>query len=371
MKVMTPTGKLYIALWPILGALFLAACAGSTSAPTPTAAPETTGTAGDNTVLTVYNWDTYIDPIILENFEEEFGVTVNYLTFEGPEELLANVQAGEVVYDVIVPSDYMVALMRDEGLLQPLRQENIPNLSNLDPDFINPTYDPNNEYCVAYQWGTMGIGYDLEAAGKEIDSWADFFDPTYSGRVALLDDMRNTMGIALIYLGYSPNTADAAEIRAARDFLMSQSGHVVTYAPDSGQDLLLADEVDLALEWSGDIFQAMESDASIRYVIPEEGSMIWTDNMCIPANAANRDMAEAFINYILKPEVGAALSNYIRYATPNEAAVSLLFPADRHNPAIYPRNDVRSRLHFLTTLDSETRELYEQAWTEVLNQQSQ
>jgi spermidine/putrescine transport system substrate-binding protein len=135
--------------------------------------------------------------------------------------------------------------------------------------------------------------------------------------------------------------------------------------------MLLADEVDMALEWSGDIFQAMESDTNIRYVIPEEGSMIWTDNMCVPANAANRDTAEAFINYILKPEVGAALSNYIRYATPNEAAVSLLFPADRFNPAIYPESDVRSRLHFLTALEPATSTLYEQAWTEVRNQQNQ
>jgi spermidine/putrescine transport system substrate-binding protein len=281
------------------------------------------------------------------------------------------VRAGEVAYDVIVPSDYLVAVLRDEGLLQPLRRENLPNLTNLDPSFISPAYDPNNAYCVAYQWGTMGIGYDVQATGREIDSWQQFFDPAYSGRVALLDDMRNTMGIALIYLGYSPNTTNPEEIQAARDFLISQSEQVAAFAPDTGQDMLLAGEVDIALEWSGDIFQVMESDADIRYVIPEEGSMIWTDNMCIPANATNRDMAEAFINYILKPEVGAALSNYIRYATPNEAAVPLLFPADRFNPAIYPESDVRSRLHFLTGLGPEAQAVYEQAWAEVVNQQSQ
>jgi spermidine/putrescine transport system substrate-binding protein len=357
------TGKYIVVLWFTIGSLLLTGCT-SLAASTPTAEPTAEAIGGS---LTVYNWDTYIDPVILSDFEHEFGVTINYQTFEGPEELLENMRAGRVAYDVIVPSDYMVAVMRDEGLLQPLRQENIPNLANLDSSFLNPAYDPNNDYCVAYQWGTMGIGYNAMAVGKEIHSWRDFFDTTYSGRVALLDDMRNSMAVALIYLGFSPNSTNPNEINAAREFLVSRSEHIAVYAPDTGQDMLLAGDVDIALEWSGDIFQAMESDANIRYVIPEEGSMIWTDNMCVPANATNRPAAEAFINYILKPEVGAALSNYIRYATPNQAAVPLLFPADRHNQAIYPESNVRSRLHFLTAVDAETRQVYEEAWADVLD----
>jgi spermidine/putrescine transport system substrate-binding protein len=213
----------------------------------------------------------------------------------------------------------------------------------------------------------MGIGYNLKATGREIKGMKDFFDPAFAGRVSGLDDAREMLGTVLIYLGYSPNTTQKDEIDAARDLLVSQSKQIASYAPDTGQDLLAEGQVDMAFEWSGDILQLVEENPDIRYVIPEEGSLIWTDNMCIPASAPHKELAEKFINYILEPEVGAALSDFIHYATPNMAALPLINEADRNNPALYPPDQVRASLFFLADVGPEATSLYDQAWAQVMS----
>ena len=333
---------------------------GGEASPVPT--EEATPTAG---VLNIYNWDTYIDPAIITGFEQRYGVTINYNTYGSNEELLANLEAGPTDYDLVVPTDYMVELLRDKELLAPLDSTLLPNMKNLDSTFESPVFDPGNRYCVPYQWGTMGIGYDA-SIGHEIQGWADMFDPALAGRVSMLSDPRMSMGVILLYLGYSPNTTNLNEIAQARDFLIEHSAQIATYAPDTGQDLLAADEVDVAFEWSGDIFQLMADDPNIRYVIPSEGSLIWTDSMCILATAPHKELAHQFLDYVLEPEVGAALSNYIHFATPNLAARSLLVAADRENPAIYPPPAVRQRLFSLADVGTEAAELYDQAWQQVL-----
>ncbi len=332
---------------------------------TPTPVPSPTPAAAEQ-ALNIYNWDTYIDPAVLADFEQKFGVKIRYDLFENNESMLAAVQAGTTDYDIVVPTDYMVEIMHKAGLLAPLDKNNIPNFGNLDPSFVSPAYDPGNRYCVPYQWGTMGIGYNIKATQREITSWEDLFDPAFAGRVSLLADARLTMGAVLLYLGYSPNTTSATEIAQARDFLIEHADQIAEYAPDTGQDLLADGTVDIAFEWSGDIFQVMEGNADVRYVIPEEGTLIWTDNLCILATASHKKMAEKFINYVLEPEVGAAISNYIRFGSPNQAALPLLNQADRENQAIYPSDQVRQRLFFLADVGTAGTELYEAAWAEVL-----
>ena len=325
--------------------------------------PTNLGDEEDFKRLRIFNWDTYMDPDILTAFEEEFDVTIEYDLFDNNEDMLEQLEAG-AVYDVIVPSDYVVEYMRAENLLYPIDHDNIPNIENLAPSFASPIFDPGNRYCVAYQWGTIGIGYNSANIDEELTGFADLLNPEYAGRIAMLDDVRSTLGITLIYLGYSPNSSNPDQIQEATQLLQEHEAQFLEYAPDTGQDLLLDGTVDIALEWSGDIFQAIEEDPNIKYVIPSEGSIAWTDNLCIPKNASNPELAEQFVNFILDAAVGAQLSNFVRYATPNQASMPMILEEDQSNPAIYPSEQVRKRLFFLS--DVEDIQLFDEAWATLV-----
>jgi spermidine/putrescine-binding protein len=318
--------------------------------------------------LHVYNWSEYIDPQIYEDFEAEFGVHVVEDTFASNEELLAKLQAGAAGYDIIVPSDYMVEIMIEEGLLAELNHENIPNIANIDPKFANPPYDPGMVHCVPYQWGTTGIGYNSDEFDEPPDSWAYLFDPElasqYAGRFTMLNDSREAIGAALKYLGYSLNSTSEEELMQARDLLIQQKQWVYSYDSEQYEDLISADETVMAHGWSGDFFMAAVEDERIWYAIPQEGGVIWADNLCIPASAPSRYTAEVFINYLLRPEVGAVISNYTWYASPNAAAEAFIDPEILEEPAIYPPPEVMDRLEWIEDVGDATP-LYERIWTEV------
>jgi len=336
----------------------LVACGGKAGEEEQTLAPE----------LHVYNWSEYIDPQVYEDFEAEFGVHVVEDTFANNEELLAKLQAGAGGYDVIVPSDYMVAIMIEEGLLAELNHENLPNLSNLDSKFTDLPYDPGLVHCVPYLWGTTGIGYNMEVFEEAPDSWAYMFDPElasqYAGKFTMLNDMRETIGAALKYLGYSLNSTDEAELMEARDLLIQQKQWVYAYDAEQYEDLLSADEVVMVHAWSGDIFMVAEEDERLWYAIPQEGGTIWADNLCIPTTAPNKYTAEVFINYLLRPDVAAKNSNYTWYASPNAAATEYIDAEILEEPAIYPPPDVMERLEWMEDLGDATP-LWERIWTEV------
>ena len=199
--------------WPLghcllfVSVLFLVGCGQTGSASvqfkTPAATPETA-----EIVLNFFNWDTYMDPQILADFENQRGIAINYQIFENDDQLVTELRKGSVAYDLIVPSDINVEILRREKLLQPLDKANIPNLKNVDPAFLNPPFDPGNRYCIPYQWGTVGVGYNRAALGRSVETWADVFDPAVAEHIALLDDYRTTLGIVLIHLGYSPNSTN-------------------------------------------------------------------------------------------------------------------------------------------------------------------
>ncbi|MEA5418833.1 spermidine/putrescine ABC transporter substrate-binding protein [Spirulina sp. CCNP1310] len=320
----------------------------------------------DTNVLSIYNWSTYIDPDVITQFEQEYDVRVQYDTYESNDALLAKIQPGNPGYDIIVPTSDFVEGMAAQGLLKPLNHDNIPNLANVDPAFLDTPFDPGNQYSVPYQWGTAGIGYNIEATGEEITSWAQMFDPKFAGKVALLEDSRAMLGVVLIALGKNPNTTDPAEIKAAVDYIVEHKDVVATFAPDTGQDLLNQGEVAIAVEWSGDVFQVMEENENIRYVIPEEGTIVWTDNLAIPTGARNPEMAEKFINFILEPEIGAKVSNYVKFGSPNKAAIEqgLIAEEDLNNPGIYPSPETFNNLEYAQELGGDTQ-LFDDAWTEL------
>ncbi|MEM8638937.1 MAG: spermidine/putrescine ABC transporter substrate-binding protein [Cyanobacteria bacterium P01_G01_bin.54] len=324
------------------------------------------GNTDSSDVLSVYNWSTYIDPEVLTQFETEFGVTVQYDTYESNEALLAKIQPGNPGYDIIVPTGDYIESMATEGLLEELDPANIPNLNNVSEEFLDPPFDPGNKYSVPYQWGTIGIGYNKAATGTEITTWKEIFDPTYAGRVALMEDPRAMLGAILMMLGYDPNTTNPEELEAAKNYVIDHKDVVATFAPDTGQDLLNQGEVDIAVEWNGDIFQVMEENENVEYVIPEEGTIIWTDNLAIPKDAPNKALAEQFINFVLDPQVSAAISNYVKYGTPNKVSLEqgLIEAADVENPGIYPPPETFKKLKYAQDLGDDTQ-LYDEAWTEL------
>ena len=340
----------------LIGLMLVLGCSGKGS----------TGGRADDNSLSVYNWSTFIDPEAVAQFEAEFGVKVKYDTYESTEDLYAKLQGGNPGYDVIFPSDYILGAMIAEGMLEKLNLDNIPNIQHIDALFLDPPYDPGNQYSLPYQWYTLGIGYNIKATGGEIDSWSNLFDPKFEGRVALLDDVRATLGVALLSLGYELNTTNPDEIAEARDFLIENGDAIAMFAPDTGQLLLAQGEVDLTIEWSGDIFQVMEENPDLRYVIPKEGTTVGVESMAIPKDAPHPELAEKFINFILEPEVGAKVSNFIRYATPNKAALDqgLINAEDLQNPGIYPPAEIFARLQYVFDVGTATP-LYDRAWTEV------
>lgn len=310
--------------------------------------------------LIFHNWGTYIAPQLLTDFEQRYGVTIIYSEFDSDEQLLTDLRAG-IMYDLIVPTDILIPLMRREGLLARLNHENIPNLVNLAPDFANPLYDPQNRYSVPYQWGTAGIGYNIARTGRELTRWRDLFDPEFRGRVGVFDDYTLAVGAILMMLGYSPNTTNVVEIEAARDFLLNHTDQIAIVG-DVGQDYLARGELDIVLEFNGDIAQLMRDNPDIRFIIPEEGGYILTDAIAIPANAPNKDLAEKFINFILDAQNGAILSNKIRYGSPNLASYPFLNVDDISNPVIYPPEAIQKRLFHQVSMDAQTDALYRQVW---------
>ncbi len=318
--------------------------------------------------LNVFNWSTYIAEDTIPNFEEACGVTVNYDIYESNEAMLAIIRQGNPGYDIIVPSGDTVATMIRDELLIPLNMMMIPNMSNISPDLLDPIYDPGNVYTLPYQWGTIGIGYNTEKLPDGISSWEELWN--YDGPVAWLDDRRSMFGFAHVLLGNDPNTADADEIAAARDYLIERSGNVVAIAADDGQVMLERGDVDLTIEYNGDILalaDECECD-TYAYVLPVEGTALWTDNLAIPIDAPNPELAQVFIDYILDAQVGADISNYTAYASPNQAAIEqgLIDAEMLMDNSIYPSEETRMNLFTIQESTAEQDELYNNAWDELL-----
>jgi spermidine/putrescine transport system substrate-binding protein len=317
-------------------------------------------------VLNIYNYATYVAPEAIAQFEKENNVKIQYDTFDDSDALYAKLKQGNPGYDVIFPADYMVKIMAGENIIEPLNVTNIPNIKNLDPRFMNQTFDPGNKYSFPYQWGTMGIGYNLKATQGEINSWAAMFDPKYTGKIAWQDNARYTFAGVLMYLGFDPNTTNPEEINKARDLLIKSNKIVAAFVPDTGQVLLDQGEVNVTMEWSGDIFQVMKENPNLRYAIPKEGTILFSDNMAIPKGAPHKELAEKFINFVLQPEIGAKISNFTHYGSPNKAAIDqgLIDQKDLKNPQIYPPAEVFGKMKFLEDVGKATA-LYDRAWTEV------
>lgn len=379
--------RLLIVLLVLTLALVLSACAGG-PAGGPDSSSNDTGDTGASTnagpqlaaQLSVYNWDDYIDEEVLAAYEEQYGVELIYDTYASNEDLLAKLQAGATGYDVIFPSDYMVNQMLELGLLAEINTSDLSNWSNINPAFHNPPFDPNNGHCIPYQWGTTGITYragDPYFEENTPDSWRYLFDPAvleqYSGRgVNALNDQRELMGAALAYLGYSVNETDRARLEEARDIILQAKPYWKTFnSEDYDDSLLIPDEVVLSHSWSGDAANAYWStyddateDGNWYYAIPQEGGVRWVDNVCITASSERYATALHFLNYLLEPEVSAAITNFTYYASPNDAAKAFIEADILNDPGIYPSQAVFDKLEWLRDV-GDAIFIYDEMWTAI------
>lgn len=314
--------------------------------------------------LNFYNWSYYIADETIPDFEKEFNVNVNYDNFSSNSEILAKFQLGASGYDLVVPSDYMVDIMVKLDLLEPLNLENIPNFKNLSSDFVNLPFDPGNTYSIPYQWGTTGIGINTKYVKNFDESWELLWDEQFKGRISVLDDMRSGIVPALKLLGYSVNTTNESELEEAKELMFKQKDLVRTYSSETYMDLLKSGDIWIAQGWSGDIYQVTKENPDVIFIIPKEGSYIWVDNLVIPKDAKNKLTAEEFINYLLRPDVSSAISNYTGYSSPNQAAIPLISEEFRNNNTMYPDSTTMSRLEYMIDVGNATS-VYNRVWNEV------
>lgn len=316
--------------------------------------------------ITVFNWYDYIDEAVLDMFEQETGISVKYACFTTNEEMYAKLNAGAGSYDVIFPSDYIIERMIEEDALEKLNKDNMPNVSGVIDWMQTPDYDPTGEYSVAYMWGTVGILYNTTYVDEPITSWKSMFDPAYKKDVFMLDSIRDTLGITLKMLGYSMNTKDPDQLEEAKNALIQQKadGIVKGYLVDETKDKMIAGEAAMALMWSGDALYAMEGSEDLAYVVPEEGSNVWVDGMCIPKGSQHKEAAEKFIDFLCRPDIARMNMDYIYYSTPIQQVVDEMDEEEKNNATLNPPADVVERCEFFHDI-SEDMEMYDRIWLEI------
>ncbi len=323
--------------------------------------------------LNFYNWDTYIGDTTLADFKKASGIDVKMDLFSTNDELFAKMKAGNAGYDVIVPSNDFVARMSQAGLLLPLDHSKIPNMKNINKDFLDPPYDPGRKYSMPYTWLALGIGYrksKMKDMGGSLtpDSWKWVFESDlYHGKIALLSESADLIRLCAKYLGHSINDIPDAVLPQIEAMLTKQvkAGNILKFHSDDGQDLLAHKEVDIVIEYNGDIAQKAKDDPDLDFVIPKEGSELNSDTLAIPTGAPRPDNAHKFINFILDGQNGAEISKTILYPTPNDAARALMDDAYKNNHMIFPPADRLAKCEYGQFPGAEKAQKYEEIVTRV------
>ena len=320
-------------------------------------------------VLNVFNWEDYIDESVIALFEQETGIKVNYSCFTTNEDMMVKVESNPGAFDICFPSDYMVERMIKKGMLAEINYANIPNAQYILEHLRNPSYDPNGVHSIPYMWGTVGILYNTKMVDDPVDSWSILWNQKYKGNVFMMDSIRDSMGIALKYLGHSVNSRDIIALETAKAKLIEQkqTGMVKAYQVDETKDKMVAGEAALALVWSGDAQYAIDLNPDLAYAVPQEGSNIWVDPVVILKNAKNLANAEKFIDFLCRPEIAKMNCEAIWYSSPNAGAIELMGEAYTANPVMNPADDVTARCEFFNDIDEMFMPIYNALWQEVKN----
>lgn len=320
-------------------------------------------------VVNVFNWEDYIDESVLQQFEQETGIHVNYMRFTTNEDMMVQVEANPGAFDVVFPSDYMVERMLNKDLLAEINYDNIPNAKYIMESLRNPAYDPEGKHSIPYMWGTVGILYNTKMVQEPVDSWGILWDAKYAGNVFMMDSIRDSMGVTLKYLGYSMNTRDIIALEATKQKLIEQkqAGIVKAYQVDETKDKMVAGEAALALMWSGDAQYAIDLNPDLAYAVPNEGSNVWVDPMVIMKNAKNMANAEKFVDFLCRPDIAQKNCEEIWYSSPNTGAIDLMGEEYSANPVMNPSQDVIDRCEFFNDIDETFMPIYNALWKEVKN----
>ena len=315
--------------------------------------------------VNVYNWGEYIDETLLDEFTQQTGIKVNYTTYSDNESLYSMLSSGTADYDVIIPSDYMISRLISEDMLEKLDFDNIPNYNYIDDAYKSLEYDPDNEYSVAYTWGTVGIIYNTTMLDYVPDSWSVLWDENLSGQILMFDNSRDALGIALKYLGYSQNTTDEAQIKEAVDLLIEQRPLVQSYVMDQIFDKLEGGEAAVGPYYAGDAITMIAENPDLAFVTPKEGTNLFVDAMCVPKGAANKANAEAFINFMCDPENMAKNIEFIGYSSPSSAARELLSDDLKNSEIAYPDASLLANDDTFINLPQATLDLYDSEWVRL------
>ena len=314
-------------------------------------------------VVNVYNWGEYIDESVLKDFEAATGIKVNYQMYDSNETMYSKIAGGGANYDVVIPSDYMVARLIEEDLVAPLNFDNIPNFADIDPALKNPAYDPENLYSVPYMWGLMGVIYNTKAVDEEdLGSWDLLWNEKYAGDILMIDNSRDAIGIALKRLGYSYNTTDEAQVRQAVDLLVEQWPIVQAYVMDDIFQKLEGANAYVGTYYYGDYLTMYENNPDLGFYIPEEGTNIYVDAMCILKDAPNKENAEAFINYMCSTQAGLKNCEAIWYSSPLLSVREELDPEIADDPYAYPDADIMAKCESYAGLPQNILDLYDSEW---------
>ncbi len=316
--------------------------------------------------ITFYNYGANIDEETLKAFENEYGIQVKMSEFDDMEAMYQKLSNSDIKYDVVLVSDALMPKMIEEGLLQELNLDNIPNIAQMDEAYLNLSIDPGNKYSVPYMFGTIGIIYDKNVVTEDVTSWDILWDEKYKNQIFMFDTYRDTIGAALKRLGYSMNSSNPQELEEAKQSLLEQRTLVdPKYGVDNGTTMIAAGETALNMIWSGEGLNLQDEYPNLVYTIPEEGANFWIDSLCIPANATNVEGAEKFINFVSDKESALRIADEIGYTTPNKEAREEQPDHVKNNPNAYMSDELMERCEIYTPLPLKVKQLYDDVWTQV------
>lgn len=316
--------------------------------------------------INFFNYGENIDEETVKEFEKQYGIKVNIETFDDMENMYQKVKNEGVKYDVILVSDALMPRMIKENLIQKLNKDSLPNISQMDEEYLNLEIDPGNKYSVPYMFGTVGLIYNKDVVKENVDSWDILWNEKYKDKVFMFDTYRDTIGVALKKLGYSLNSTDPKQIEEAKELLIQQRKTVdPIYGVDNGTTMIPSGESDINMIWSGEGLNLQEENPNLVYVVPKEGANFWIDSLCIPSNAKNVEGAEKFINFVSDKESALRIADEIGYTTPNKEA-RLEQPENvRNNPNAYMPKEIMDRCEIYVDFPKNIKRMYDDAWLDI------